>query len=162
MRSYSLRSFILIIIFMDLAVITASLSQGFKTPLALWWSFFFVLFVLSLSYKKAAMEKAFLNMIVLLLIAIPIAVVGLPLILIIKTFQMTPAKSLLYILISMLCLLYLCMRHQRYTILEAVAKITNYIFELRSQRMRSSFASYLVFEAAVFGLCFFCWHYFGG
>ncbi len=161
MRSYTLRSFILIIIFMNLAVITASLSHGFKAPLALWWSYFFVLLVLSLSYKKKATEKAFLNMMILLLVAIPIAGIGLPLILIIKTFNMTPARSILYMLISLLCILYLCIRHQRYTILEAVSKISNYLFELRSQKIRSSLASYFIFELLIFVGSFFCWAYFG-
>lgn len=161
MKSYTLRSSIILVIFMNLTVMTAALLHSYKTPLALWWSFFFVLLILSIIHKKEGLEKAFNNIIILLLTAIPIAGISMPIALITKGFYMTPVRSLLYVFISLVCLLYLSIRHQRYTILEMVAKISNYMFELRTEGLRSNFAIYLIAEIILFTGSFFCWGYFG-
>jgi len=146
---------------MNLAVITTALLHGFKTPLAIWWSYFFLLLVLSIIHKKQGMEKAFINIIILLLTAIPIVGISMPIVLIVKGFYLTPIRSLLYIFISLVCLLYLCVRHQRYTMLDLVSKISSYIFEIKTAGMKSNFAMYLVFEIIIFVGSLSCWAYLG-
>ena len=150
MRSYTIRSFIILIIFMNITVLSTSLVHSFRTPIVLWWSYFFVLMILSFSYRKHQKEKAFINMIILLLIGLPIAGVGIPVTAIIKTFNTTPLKSTLYIFISTACLLYLVIRHQGYNTLETISKVSNYLIELKQQGIRSSLFSYIIFEVLLF------------
>lgn len=161
MKSYTLRSAIVLVIFMNLIVITAALLHSFSFSLSLWWSLFFVLLILSIIHKKQGLEKAFLNIIILLLLAIPIAGISMPINLIIKGFYLLPIRSTLYIFISLICLLYLCIRHQRYTILDLVSKMTTYMFEIKTIGLKSNFAMYLIFETMLFVGSLSCWFYFG-
>jgi len=150
MREYWLRSSIVAIAFLDLCV-TGIASSSAPTFIHLaWTSYFIVMIGLIVSHKKQNMQKAILNFIVLLMIGIPISGLSMPFALIIRGMEFGAVKGNFYIFISLLCLMYLAVRHENMSIPEAASKVAVYVGEIREAKFKSSFARYILAEAILF------------
>ena len=150
MREYWLRSFIVAIAFLDLCV-TGIASSASPTLIHLaWLSYFLVMVGLIVSHKKQNMHKAILNFIVLLMIGIPISGLSMPFALIVRGMEFGAVKGNFYIFVSLVCLMYLALRHEKMSIPEAASKVAVYVGEIRETKFRSSFGRYLLVEIIVF------------
>ncbi|MCX6112459.1 MAG: hypothetical protein NTY22_04135 [Proteobacteria bacterium] len=157
-NNYWLRAAIIIVIFMNLLVTTAATVIAYKrintniSPIVylLWASYFFVMLTIIITHKKDNMHKAILNCMFLVLLGIPIAGLSMPISLLIHGFMPVAIRGNLYILISLVILFYLFIRHERYSILDAVTKLAGYTGEITTLKRKSSFAKYLMFEVSLF------------
>ncbi|MEI6092420.1 MAG: hypothetical protein WCQ47_01910, partial [bacterium] len=136
-NNYWIRTATIIVLFMDLLVMTATTVIAYNrgntniSPIVylLWSSYFFVMLTLIITHKKENMHKAILNCLFLVLLGIPIAGLSMPVSLFIKGFTSVAIKGNLYIILSLFILLYLLIRHERFTILDAITKLTMYTKE---------------------------------
>lgn len=157
-KNYWHRSAVIIIVFINFIVTASATVIAYKKATTtlppfvylLWSGYFFVLLTLLISHKKKNMQKAVLNAMALVLTAIPISGLAIPLSLIFRGLSLDIFKGNLFIFVSLLVLLFLLIRHERFNILEAVTKLSNYTGELRHKTWRSSFAKYLIFETVLF------------
>ena len=165
-NNYWHRSGLIVVVFINFIVTASATMIAYKRTVTavppiiylLWASYFFVLLTLLISHKKQNMQKAVLNAMVLVLTAIPISGLSIPLSLIFRGLSPEIFKGNLFIFVSLLAILFLLIRHERFNILEAVTKLSNYTGELRLRGWNSSFAKYLSFELTfyvLFGLSFF-------
>ena len=88
----------------------------------LWSSYFFVMLTLIITHKKENIHKAILNCLFLVLLGIPIAGLSMPVSLFINGFTTVAIKGNMYIIVSLFILFYLLIRHERFTILDAITK----------------------------------------
>ena len=157
-NNYWLRTAIITVMFMNLLVTTAAAVIAYKrintniSPIVylLWASYFFIMLTVVITHKKENMHKAVLNCIFLILLGIPIAGLSMPISLLIHGFMPVAIRGNLYILISLIILFYLFIRHERYSILDAVTKLAGYIGEITTLKYRASFVKYLTFEISLF------------
>lgn len=150
MREYWLRSFIVAIAFLDLCV-TGIASSSVPTFIHLaWTSYFLVLVGIIVSHKKENMHKAILNFIILLMVGIPISGLSMPFALIVRGMEFGAVKGNFYIFVSLLCLLYLALRHEKMSIPEAASKVAVYVGEIKETKFKSSFGRYILVESIVF------------
>lgn len=160
MREYWLRTAIVTIAFLDLCVTgIAALSHPSLLHIA-WGAYFIVLVGLIISHKKKNMHKAFLNFIVLLMIAIPISGLYIPIAWVLRGLEFSNIKGSFYIFLSLLALIYLAVRHEKLSIPEAASKVAVYVGEIRADRLRSSFGRYLLGETLVFLTTFVLGYYY--
>jgi hypothetical protein len=157
-KNYWHRSAVIIVIFLNFIVTASATIIAYKKTTTtlppfvylLWASYFFVLLTLLISHKKKNMQKAVLNAMVLVLAAIPVSGLAIPLSLIFRGLSPEIFKANLFVFLSLVALLFLLIRHERFNILEAVTKLSNYMGELHHTGWRSSFAKYLIFETTLF------------
>jgi len=157
-NNYWLRTATIIVIFMNLLVTTAATVIAYKrintniSPVVylLWASYFFVMLTIIITHKKENMHKAILNCLFLVLLGIPIAGLSMPISLLIHGFMPVAIRGNLYILVSLVMLFYLFIRHERYSILDAVTKLAGYAGEVTTLKYKASFVKYLIFETSFF------------
>jgi hypothetical protein len=150
MREYWLRTAIVTIAFLDLCVTgIAALSHPTLIHIA-WASYFIILAGLIVSHRKKNMHKAFLNFIVLLMIAIPVSGLCIPIAWIARGLEFSAIRDNFYIFLSLVALIYLAIRHEKMSIPEAASKVAVYVGEIRTDRLRSSFGRYILGETIVF------------
>ena len=167
-NNYWLRTATIIVIFMNLLVTTAAAVIAYKrintniSPIVylLWASYFFVMLTVVITHKKENMSKAILNCIFLILVGIPIAALSMPVSLLAHGFLPVAIRGNLYILVSLVMLFYLFIRHERYSILDAVTKLAEYTGEITTLRYKASFVKYLIFEASFFLLVVLMAHFY--
>ncbi|MEI6080115.1 MAG: hypothetical protein WCQ53_05745 [bacterium] len=167
-NNYWLRTAVIIVIFMNLLVTTAATVIAYKrmatnvSPIVylLWASYFFVMMTLMISHKKDNMQKAVLNCLFLVLLGIPIAGLGLPISMLVHGFNPVAIRGNFYILISLMILFYLLIRHERFSILDAVTKLAVYTGEITTLRYKASFSKYLIFESSLFCIVVVLGHFY--
>jgi hypothetical protein len=157
-KNYWHRSAIIIITFINFIVTASATIIAYKEKMTilppfiylLCSSYFFVLLTLLISHKKKNMQKAILNAMVLVLVAIPIAGLSIPLSFIFRGLSLDIFRGNLFIFVSLLGLLFLLIRHERFNITEAVKKLSDYMGELKLKGWKSSFVKYVIFETFIF------------
>lgn len=167
-NNYWARTAAIIVIFMDLMVMFSTTVVAYKrintsiSPIVylLWSSYFFVMLTLIITHKKENIHKAILNCLFLVLLGIPIAGLSMPINLFINGFTNIAIKGNMYIIVSLFILFYLLIRHERFTILDAITKLTLYTREVTTLKHRSSFAKYLMFEISLFIVLVFSFHFY--
>jgi len=150
MSTYWKRSAMILIVFMNLAITAVCAVSNYKLGYVMWCAYFLILLGLIISHKKDAVRKAMMNVILLTLVGIPISGLSIPVSLILRGFNLEAVKGNLYLFVSIAAIMYLAIRHEGFSIPETATKLSAYVAEIRTRRLRSSFAIYLTCEFVLF------------
>ena len=157
-KNYWHRSAIVIVIFINLLVCTSAslaayrlLESSLPPILYLMWTvYFFILLALIISHKKKNIRKAILNVMIMVLALIPLSGIGIPLSLVTRPEAHDTLRGSIFIFLSLISLLILLIRHERWTIKDAIRELYSYVMEMKKYGWRSSFSKYLISEISAF------------
>lgn len=155
MNPYWARSTMILLVFMNLAINVIAMISNYRLGYVMWAAYFLILLGLVITHKKDAVRKAMLNVMFLTLIALPISGLSIPVSIIVRHLNLDAVKGNFYIFMSILAILYLAIRHEKFSILDTVTKLSVYIGEVHTMRLKASFARYIISETIVFGVLTF-------